>query len=400
MTATYELIGETPCWVAGGWIRDRVIGRLPPDLDLVITGDSTSAEAPAQRLGRVHGVRAHLLGTPPRAVWRIQSASFRVELWPLGDLTPEEDAIRRDFTCNALLWRLPNGPLLDPCGGLCDIHDKTVRAVSRDNLVADPVRLLRGPRFVASLPGFLVERQTASWIGELAPLLEKAPKERLGAELLTMASGPDAGRGIMLAHDLGLLGAAGPHRHYEPDLDALRRLTGTLPHPVPAAARAAGGNVLLAWLLSAWGVRTAHGLAPYAWARPMVQDLVRAVGRRQDALKLVASAPADRREVIARAAQAFPVVLALAAATDPMAEAHALSWRRWWRQWLRSGSAILEARSPIGPEEVATTLGLQPGPELGHVLRDLHTAVIRSEIRSASGARKWLRAYSGGGESV
>ncbi len=393
---THEVMGDTACWVAGGWIRDRAIGRQPPDLDLVVAGDAAAAETPARRLGRAHGVHAHLLGRPPRAVWRVQADSLHAEIWPLGDLTPEDDAARRDFTCNALLWRLPKGPLIDPCGGLGDIHQQILRAVGRGNLVADPVRLLRAPRLTTSLNGFSIEQQTASWIAELASHLARSPRERIGAEFQTMAAGTGAGHGFELAHELGLLGPAGPQGHYDPDVTALKRLTGALPHPVPAAARAAGGAAILAWLVNAWGVATAHELAPYAWGRKTVQVLLRTVNSLDATWAMPLSSAADRRQSIAHAAGAFPALLALAGASDPMADIHAPFWRRFWRQWRRSGAAILGARSPLDAEEVATISGLEPGPALGRSMQALHTAVVRSEVRSRSGARKWLRAYSVG----
>ncbi len=121
------------CAVAGGYLRDRLLGRTSNDLDLTIDGDTAGAARPAKRLAKALGVRAHLLGTAPHEIWRIETSSIKVELWPLGGLTREEDIRRRDFSCNALSWELPDGPLVDLAGGLDDLRSGRLRAISRAN---------------------------------------------------------------------------------------------------------------------------------------------------------------------------------------------------------------------------------------------------------------------------
>ncbi len=74
------------CAVTGGYLRDRLLGRTTNDLDLTIDDDAAGAARPAKRLARALGVRAHLLGTPPNEIWRIETSSLKIELWPLGEL--------------------------------------------------------------------------------------------------------------------------------------------------------------------------------------------------------------------------------------------------------------------------------------------------------------------------
>ena len=63
----------------------------------------------------------------------------------------EEDLARRDFTVNAMARRLADGSLVDPYGGQADLEARTLRTVSRNSFAEDPLRLVRGLRFVSSL---------------------------------------------------------------------------------------------------------------------------------------------------------------------------------------------------------------------------------------------------------
>ena len=386
----------TEAWVTGGYVRDWALGRPSADLDLSAVGDADALAPAARALGAGLGRRPHLLGRPPRAVWRIETDELTVELWPLGTLSLDEDAHRRDFTCNALLWRLPDGPLVDRVRGWDDLARGRLRAVHRGNLERDPVRCVRGARFLAELDRFDLDPSTRRWIGELAPIVARAPRERVGAELGKLLSAPGITRGLVALLSLHLLGPAAPPAA-RPDEDWLRDnlaaatlLAHPRRHPVSGAARVAGPKARLGLLLSAWGVDSAAEIAPYAWPRSDRDDALAA--RHQAPLLLHdRDAPAaDLRERIHDAGRAFPAVLALAAALDP-----GPSWRRWWRLWRRRGEALLETRPLLPAEEVASLCRLSQGPKLGEALRALVHAQVRGDVRTAEGARRWLRRRSG-----
>jgi len=155
-----RILGGREVWVTGGWIRDRLMGLEPTEIDLAVPGGTVQAGEMARVLGGAIGAAPHLLGSPPHAVWRLEGAELKIEIWPRGTLTVTEDCLRRDFSCNALQWRLPGGPFEDPAGGLADVKRRCLRALCRENLIADPVRLLRAPRLMAQLPGFRLDPAT------------------------------------------------------------------------------------------------------------------------------------------------------------------------------------------------------------------------------------------------
>ncbi len=387
------------CRVTGGYVRDRLLGRPSNDLDLTIEGDAVSAARPARRLAKALGVHAHLLGTEPHRIWRVETAGLKVELWPRGDLSIERDLLRRDFGCNALSWELPNGPFVDLVGGLDDLQGLLLRAVSRANLESDPVRLLRAPRFLAQLPSFELEPRTRAWIRELGAALAAAPRERVGQELLIMLRGPAASRGVAECLRLGLLGPASPAADrvdgewITARLDAADRLAAA--HHAggtPAGLDNCGDSARLAFLIRGWGVPSDRELAPYAWPKADREAALTAARNLEGALSTVDSPPADRRELAWRTGSAFPAVIALAAAVEP----ERAGWRRWWRQWSRDPAAFEDPHSLLTGGEIAGITGIEPGPELGKIVYALLRAQVRGEIRTLGGAKRWLVARCAG----
>lgn len=391
LVAVLEAVADHGPYLAGGSVRDALLGRASADLDLSLSGAPEQVAPAAARVGRLLGARPHLLGRPPRAVWRVDGDTVKVELWPLGALSPEADAGRRDLTVNAMLWRPPDGPLVDPTGGLADLRSTTLRATSRAALADDPVRLLRAARFLSALAGFRLDPRTSEWIRELAPTLAGAPRERVGRELLLLVAGPLPERGARALLELGLLEPSAPPG-CSPDpgwlrahIGALERLASPRLHPVPSAVRDAGAAAPVALLLRALGADDEGAAAGYSWDRGL-RGAAFAATRELGAMARAAAGPvADRRELIFRLGGAFPVALSAAAACRRPGSAD--HWRRWWRLWRRRGSELVEPRLVLGAEEVRELAGPVSGPELGRLLRAVERAQVRGEIRSAGAAR-------------
>ncbi len=379
------------CFVVGGWVRDRARGFDPEDLDLVVEGVEEAGEA-AAIIGRLWGGRPHFLGSEGRAVWRVTGTRGTVEIWPL-ETSPEDDAHRRDFTCNAVFWRLPEGPVLDCVGGLEDIERRRIRAVSEKNLIDDPVRLLRSVRFLGALEGFSLESGTRSAVARLAPRLISAPRERVGAELFKMAHGPRAARVFREAFDLGLLEPSAPRktgRSFSVSPEVSNLLAPGSKHPVPSSTANNRPAAFLAWLCLGWEIGGSRGMSAFSWPRDLVRTVFTAVRLHRDARITVGRDPGDRRLFIARCGLDFPVVFALAAAAAAVDGDDPRGWRRWWRQWRRSGSRILDPPRFLETNEIVTLTGIDPGPGLGKAVAALECEVLRGRIRSPAGARRWL----------
>lgn len=395
LRGVWEGLGTPECHITGGYVRDRLLGRQSVDLDLVLPGDIEAVAYPARRLAARLDTRAHVLGRDTNRVWRIQCPEIKIELWPLGEPDLDNDIRRRDFSCNALFWHLPNGPLDDRIGGLKDLENGVIRAISKQNLEDDPVRLVRGPRFLAQLEGFILDPQTSDWISNLAPAVSEAPRERIGQELVKLLAAPGAAEGLRSLLELGLLEPAAPkaalcdRAWMEKNLSAATRLSGSAPHPVPASVAAGGDAPRLALLLRSWGSPADATVGDYAWPRRERQHAARAAAILEQALTTVEASTADRRSFIHSAGRAFPTVVALGAAVEPERR-----WVRWWRQWREQGQRLISPDPLLSGGEIAAILELEPGPDLGRAIDALTEAQVRREVRTANGARRWLRLCS------
>jgi poly(A) polymerase len=101
--------------------------------------------------------------------------------------TIEEDAVRRDFTVNALYYDISDFSVLDSVGGMEDLQHRVMRLIGdpEQRYREDPVRMLRAARLAAKL-GFTIEPATAAPFAALGPLLAEAPPARLFDESLKL----------------------------------------------------------------------------------------------------------------------------------------------------------------------------------------------------------------------
>jgi poly(A) polymerase len=101
--------------------------------------------------------------------------------------TLEEDAIRRDFTINALYYNIADSNITDLCGGLKDLQKKQLRMIGdpEKRYQEDPVRLLRVIRFAAKLD-FKIEKKTEQPLFQMGYLLNQSAPARLFDEMIKL----------------------------------------------------------------------------------------------------------------------------------------------------------------------------------------------------------------------
>lgn len=101
--------------------------------------------------------------------------------------TVEQDALRRDFTVNALYYNIEDFSIHDFVGGMQDLKKRRLRLIGdpETRFREDPVRMLRAARFAAKLQ-FTIEEKTARPIAQLKPLLRQIPPARLFDETLKL----------------------------------------------------------------------------------------------------------------------------------------------------------------------------------------------------------------------
>jgi poly(A) polymerase len=129
----------------------------------------------------------------------------------------QQDALRRDFTVNALFFDPIHEEVLDYVGGREDVAAERIRAVGDPvaRFEEDHLRLLRCVRLAAQLD-FQIEPDTFGAVKELAYLIKKTSPERVRAELLRILTQPHAHRGVQLLDESGLL------PHILPEIAAMK----------------------------------------------------------------------------------------------------------------------------------------------------------------------------------
>jgi poly(A) polymerase len=216
-------------YLVGGCVRDLLLGRRPKDFDV-----ATSARPEDVRYlfrnSRIIGRRFRLVHVlmPQQKV--IEVATFRRNPNPQLDADPtappgestddsdilirsdnafgsvEEDAIRRDFTINALFYDIEAREILDFATGMRDIERRAVRTIG-DPAVRfreDPVRILRAVKFAGRLD-LGIDPDVIDAIVATRETLSLAAKPRLFEEILRLMRGGASRRSLFLAWETGIL---------------------------------------------------------------------------------------------------------------------------------------------------------------------------------------------------
>jgi poly(A) polymerase len=182
-------------FIVGGAVRDLLLGIIPEDFD--IATDATPEQIkPLFRRAFIIGRRfrlVHILAGPET----IEVSTFRGR--QTGDDAADEhgrllhdnvfgnqaeDAVRRDFTINALYFDPATESVWDYVGGVHDVKTRKLRLIGDPvtRYREDPVRMLRAVRLAAKL-GIDIEKKTAAPIPVLAPLIHNVPPSRLFDEM-------------------------------------------------------------------------------------------------------------------------------------------------------------------------------------------------------------------------
>lgn len=215
-------------YVIGGFVRDLILNRPSPDIDVVTIGSGIQlAELVAKKLGpNIHVSVFKNFGT---AMLKYQSLDVefvgaRKESYNEDSRKPtvengtlEEDQNRRDFTINAMAICLNKnrfGELIDPFGGIQDINDKIIRTPLEPGITFsdDPLRMMRAIRFATQL-GFTIEEKTFEAIGLHKKRIHIISKERIGEELNKIILAKKPSIGFRLLDKSGLLEIIFPELH-------------------------------------------------------------------------------------------------------------------------------------------------------------------------------------------
>ena len=189
--------------LVGGAVRDGLLNRLQecPDLDLIV---------PSAAIQLAKELAINLKGTcvvldPKRDIARLIVKGWTIDFAAQTGTSLEEDLSHRDFTINAIALSLTGSPrLFDPTNGISDLKKGRLVAIQEQNLISDPLRLLRGLRLIAEM-NLLINKETRQWMKKHHKLLPKAAPERIQTEINKLVRAPWADNALLVAIDFGLL---------------------------------------------------------------------------------------------------------------------------------------------------------------------------------------------------
>lgn len=368
-------------WIVGGALRDRLLGRAAPEIDAAVSGDAESLATDLEREGFGRAVFLSRDRPGPR-VFRV-AGKRPLDLAELEGGSIEADLARRDFTANAVALALPGGQLLDPFGGLADLASGRLRAVRDGNLAEDPLRILRAARLLAT-HGLVPDRGLLSESRQAAPLFGRAAPERVAAELSKLLESPRACAALSWAARAGILPAALGQDMSPRRAAALARRLAVLDD---AGARKMAPQrrrkLRVALLAASMGLdpsQTRAWLQERRWSRDEARDAAlleglvassRGIRSRRDAWRWLLEAGALAEDALA--------LLARLGAGD----------RRRART-LRPLARAPRRRLAVDGGDIQSWLGLEPGPEIGELLRALRVAAAMGEVSNRREARNWL----------
>ena len=213
-------------YIVGGAVRDILLGLQPKDFDVATNATPEEVKRQFHR-ARIIGKRFRIVHVPAHQGEIIEVTTFRGDSQAPTDASGrilhdnefgsmEEDAKRRDFTCNALYYDPFKELIVDYHHGMTDICQRKLVMIGNptQRYREDPVRILRAIRLSTKL-GIMIDSATQQAIKQSAALLENIPRARLFDETLKIFHSGQSLAAITLLRQEEL------HHYFFPLLDRL-----------------------------------------------------------------------------------------------------------------------------------------------------------------------------------
>ena len=421
--------------IVGGWVRDQLLGRPSKDVDMEVYGvPASELKMLLERFGPVNTVGesftvykvADVDVALPRRDSRVGRGHRGFDVAGEPSLSVAEAARRRDFTINAIAWDPLTGEYEDPYEGRRDLEARVLRAVDPRTFGEDSLRVLRAVQFAARFE-FQLEPGTREICRRLT--LDDLPAERVWGEiekLLLQAAHPSVG--FTLALELGVIDrllpelrtlvgcAQEPDWHPEGDVwvhtlmvvDEARRRIDDLERPRQIAVMLGAvchdlGKPLTTSFIDGRIRSIDHEQAGVAPATAVLDRLnIHTIGGfdvRKHVLGMVAhhlkphafskTQPPAGDGAFRRLAQKVDLdLLARVAMSDCVGRAghHDCSGIDWFLERARQLGVQHAAPEPILKGRHLLDLGVEPGPRMGQILRQIYEQQLDGQVQSLDAA--------------
>lgn len=190
-------------YLVGGVVRDFFMNKENHDKDIII------CDTEAKKFAKEFANKNNCAFVPLDEINNIYRVVFPDKINYIDITNPinnslEEDLKRRDLTINSIAYNIKTGEIIDITGGKNDIEKGIVRAISEENIIDDPLRILRAFRFASTL-GFNIDNSTIDIIKRHTDKILSPAIERINVELLKLFGGKYTHKIILEMDKLGII---------------------------------------------------------------------------------------------------------------------------------------------------------------------------------------------------
>ncbi len=415
-------------YLVGGSVRDLLLQRSLADLDFACR--PRDLEFWTTAMAELLAGHFFTMGKEELITRRLVRENLVVDLTPLAGATILQDLEHRDFTCNAMACGLHDHSFLDPFAGRQALEQRQIICVSHQNLLQDPLRVLRAARFALELDCSLPP-DTGRAMAAAGSRLATVAGERIGIELGHIMNHPRAHHGLRLLLDnqallplfppLGALAGLVQNEYHH--LDVLQHTLLTLEKLDALLAAAPPADIDLQpedRAVTRWAALfhdlgkamtrsvdpetgrvhfygherfSAHLagelLAPLGLGKQFTRRVVTLIEQHLAPLLLTFGEPRPKalRKLVFALGDDLPLLLLLAQADTEAAGGRDFARRRREMKTIRE--KLLEIYSqerasfirPLVNGKDLLALGLAPGPAIGRIIRTIHQLQIDGECR-------------------
>lgn len=424
IVARLQQAGFAAFWV-GGCVRDFLLGREAQDIDIATNARPEQVEKLFKHtiaVGKKFGVIIVIENEH-----QFQVATFRSEENYQDGRRPEKvvfsdakaDAVRRDFTVNALFYDPVSDKTHDWVGGERDLRAKIIRTIGRpeERFGEDHLRLLRAVRLAAQL-NFEIEPETFAAVKALAPKIKLISAERIRDELIKLFRPPHAARGLDLLRDSGLMDQVLPELtatitcdqspNYHPEgsvYNHIRLMLGQLPPDAPESLPWAVilhdiGKPPTASKDEANGAIHFYGhekigadmsrviLNRLRFPKREIDETVACVRQHMQFKDVKQMRKATLRRLLFR--DTFPLELQLHK-LDCLGSHRSLEYYDFLVAEAEELKKKPEIKPPLLKGEDLIALGVKPGPALGELLHEIREKQLSDELKNKREAKAWVK---------
>lgn len=233
-------------YIVGGCIRDAMLGKEPKDFDVATSATPEQVKRIFRR-ARIIGRRfrivhvqdrrevievttfrgSHKTGNSHHASQNHQGVLLRDNVYG----TLEEDAMRRDFTCNSLYYDIDSNEIIDFMGGVKDLKKGILRTIGNpeERFKEDPVRMMRALRFQAKL-GLKLDANSKKHLHKQISMIGEVSAARMFDEIIKLLMHQQAAKAFQLMEESGLFAQLFPDSAQLSQASAQRTKQQTLPN--------------------------------------------------------------------------------------------------------------------------------------------------------------------------